>query len=340
MTAISKAFVTLTDAATDVDSPIDQALIQGLRDNTVHLREWLGASYYAGAQQNHSHDGVDSALVEIGPNYLRNGSFEQGTNGWTITNFTGGSNALNTANDMDGAQALAITSTVLANGGAEAFSNEYIPITGGEGIDFKFAIKASVANISAKAEAFWYDDAKAQISVSTLYTTTNAPTALTGLVRGAAAPGNARFVRIKLTGGVPAIGAATGTIYFDGCRLSKCDWAEPGIYMTSPSISGVTQTNTPVKKGEIVASKSGTYRVFLSLRSDDGNNAFGRIYKNGVAFGTTRSAGPSGNSWSEDLFFNKGDLVQMYLWHTGTANCNGTFALQESTPTFGNGAAV
>lgn len=64
MTAISKAWVTMTDAATDADSPIDQALMQGYRDDLVHLREWLGASYYPGAAQDHSHDGVNSALVE------------------------------------------------------------------------------------------------------------------------------------------------------------------------------------------------------------------------------------------------------------------------------------
>ena len=63
MTAISKAWVTQNDAAVDADSPIDQALMEGLRDDLVHLREWLGASYYAGAVQDHNHDGINSALT-------------------------------------------------------------------------------------------------------------------------------------------------------------------------------------------------------------------------------------------------------------------------------------
>jgi len=63
MTAITKSFTAIADSAVDPDSPIDTALVTALRDNTTHLREWLGASYYAGAVQDHKHDGTDSALV-------------------------------------------------------------------------------------------------------------------------------------------------------------------------------------------------------------------------------------------------------------------------------------
>lgn len=63
MTAISKSWVTIADAAVDPDSPLDTTLMTGLRDDVVHLREWLGASYYAGAEQDHNHDGVNSKLV-------------------------------------------------------------------------------------------------------------------------------------------------------------------------------------------------------------------------------------------------------------------------------------
>jgi microcystin-dependent protein len=68
VTAISKGWVAIADTAVDPDSPIDAALMTGLRDDVVHLREWLGASYFAGAIQDHNHDGVNSAAVagEIG----------------------------------------------------------------------------------------------------------------------------------------------------------------------------------------------------------------------------------------------------------------------------------
>lgn len=220
MTAISKAWVTLTDAATDADSPVDQALMQGYRDDLVHLREWLGASYYAGAVQDHNHDGSNSALVEIGPNYLRNGSFEDGTSGWTLTNYTGGSNALSTTNQYDGEQSLELTSTVLANGGAYATSNAYLPVSGGEVRALNFALMASAANVSSKVEAIWYDKDQAQISVSTLLSNTTTPTSWTRERLGCVAPAAARYMRLRFTGGVPAVGSSTGTVRFDGISLS------------------------------------------------------------------------------------------------------------------------
>jgi microcystin-dependent protein len=68
MTAITKAWVTIADSAVDPDSPVDQALMEGMRDNLVHLREWVGAGFVAGAVQDHDHDGVNSKPIagEVG----------------------------------------------------------------------------------------------------------------------------------------------------------------------------------------------------------------------------------------------------------------------------------
>ena len=221
MTAISKAWITIADTAVDPDSPIDTTLMTGLRDDLVYLREWLGASYIAGAVQDHSHDGVNSALVPIGPNYLRNGSFESGTSGWTITQYTGGTVATSATTPLDGAASLAFTSTVLANGGGDAVSNEYIPVSGGVGYPLNGVVQASVANVSGKAEIIWYDNTKAQISISAAYSSANLPTALTPIGGLIAAPSNARFMRLKITGGVPSVGSATGTVYFDGLVVAN-----------------------------------------------------------------------------------------------------------------------
>lgn len=66
MAAITKSWTDITDAATDADSPVDQALVQGLRDNDVFLMEWIGASFRASAVQDHDHDGVNSKSVVLG----------------------------------------------------------------------------------------------------------------------------------------------------------------------------------------------------------------------------------------------------------------------------------
>jgi hypothetical protein len=214
MPAISKSWVTIADTAVDPDSPLDAALMTGLRDDLVHLREWLGADYTAGAVTNHNHDGSNSAAIEIGPNWLRNGNFENGTTGWTLTNYTGGTVAVNTANETEGLTCLAITSTVAANGGGNAVSNEYIKCSTGNKVQVSMTLKSSGATVPVKAQVIWYDQALAQVSTSDLINiTAGAPTTDRLLVRRVAAPATARYMKVKLE--LPTSAGATGTIYFD-----------------------------------------------------------------------------------------------------------------------------
>lgn len=221
MTTISKSFVTIADSAVDPDSPLDTTLITGLRDNAIHLREWLGAGYYAGAVQNHDHDGVNSALIPIGPNLLRNGSFENGAglDGWNLNVYTGGTIAINTANESDGVNCVAITSTVLANGGGDIVSDEYVPAVAGRKYTVEGMVFASVANVSSYARLLWYDQDKSLISISNAYGMSATPTSNTNFNNSLEAPASAKYVRVQLIGGYPALGSATGTIYFDAIRL-------------------------------------------------------------------------------------------------------------------------
>lgn len=46
---------------TDADSPIDTALMEGIRQNLVHLKEWLGFSFTSA--RDHDHDGINSKSV-------------------------------------------------------------------------------------------------------------------------------------------------------------------------------------------------------------------------------------------------------------------------------------
>jgi hypothetical protein len=220
MGAISKAWVTIADAAVDPDSPIDATLMTGLRDNDIHLREWLGFSFTAGAVQDHNHDGVNSALVPVGANAVRNGSFEDGEGGWTFTNFSGGSHAISTSQHRHGAKSATFTSTVLANGGGDAVTNEFMLVSEADLLALKFWLWASVANVSSKLEVSWYDNAKALISTTVVQSYTDTPTTATYHTLSATAPANARFFKVRVTGGVPGSGSATGTIRCDGIEVS------------------------------------------------------------------------------------------------------------------------
>lgn len=75
------------------------------------------------------------------------------------------------------------------------------------------------------------------------------------------------------------------------------------------------------KLHEVVVKIAGTYRVKFSLKA--GNTAiptFGRIYKNGVAYGTTREWNDTYyKEFSEDLTFAKNDLLQYYGWRDSRA---------------------
>ncbi len=59
MAAPSKSYTLIPDSSVDADSPLDTTLMVQIRDNLIHLEEWLGDGYTAA--KNHSHNGVDSA---------------------------------------------------------------------------------------------------------------------------------------------------------------------------------------------------------------------------------------------------------------------------------------
>ena len=304
MAAITKAFTIINDTAVDPDSPVDTALVTALRDNATHLREWLGASFYAAAAQDHAHDGVTSALVEIGPNLLRNASFESGESGWTFTDYSGGSHAISAAEYIHGVKSLAITSTVLANGGGYAESNEHIPVGGSQFLSFEIWRWASVANISSKCEVVWYDNAKAQISVAAVYSDTNTPTATALVQTGLQAPSTARYARLRVTGGVPGTGTATGTVYFDGGMIGRTYIVEPLIgpaAVTEPKIGGaaVSQGKLKTATGEITNTSSiisyltlpgGSYGFYPQIRTDNATYPVGWGMDGDAAAAAAKSA--------------------------------------------------
>jgi len=72
---------------------------------------------------------------------------------------------------------------------------------------------------------------------------------------------------------------------------------------------------TWTKKKEILAIMPGTYRVKFDIKhvASAGLVGYARIYKNGVAVGTSRQSTTAYVTHSEDLVFSSGDLIQLYL---------------------------
>lgn len=86
MTATTYAWNSISSAQTDADSPIDTVLMEGIRQNLIHLREWVGDGFTPA--KDHDHDGVNSksvlladAVVSVAKLRLSQGSFSANISG-------------------------------------------------------------------------------------------------------------------------------------------------------------------------------------------------------------------------------------------------------------------
>ena len=59
--AIDVAWTSIAAGQTDADSPINQLLMDSIRENLEHLELWLGKSYTAA--NDHDHDDANSKAV-------------------------------------------------------------------------------------------------------------------------------------------------------------------------------------------------------------------------------------------------------------------------------------
>ena len=86
------------------------------------------------------------------------------------------------------------------------------------------------------------------------------------------------------------------------------------ILLASDDTTENDGTDIYVKIKEFTAYATGTFRVKFDLRTSGIANAFGRIYKNGVAFGTeqTNNTGIMVTK-SEDLDFKYLDTVELWI---------------------------
>ncbi len=115
----------------------------------------------------------------------------------------------------------------------------------------------------------------------------------------------------------PVQGVAVGSISRDEIEdyAASSDYAE---IIDTGEDSG-DRTGTPAKIAEIMVPRGGTIRTTFTMKEDtSGNEAYGRIYKNGGAVGTTRTSTTSYVQHTEDLVFAKDDLLQLYVWDNGT----------------------
>jgi len=61
MAATTYLWNTIASTQTDGDSPLDETLMEAIRQNLISLEEWMGDGY--AQAKDHDHDGVNSAVV-------------------------------------------------------------------------------------------------------------------------------------------------------------------------------------------------------------------------------------------------------------------------------------
>ena len=97
------------------------------------------------------------------------------------------------------------------------------------------------------------------------------------------------------------------------------------VLRASADTERTTQSDIYLKVKEISIKRTGILRTKFSLKCAHASYGIkGRIYKNGVAFGTERSTNSTSyEEYSEDLAVTKNDLLQIYI-KVNTLNENAT----------------
>jgi len=138
------------------------------------------------------------------------------------------------------------------------------------------------------------------------------------------------------------------TVWYD--LSGDCFFVKAGVevaggttmnFLACSAGSGDTKSTTETsyaKRMSCVVGVDGIYRVAFNLYSTGYAAAYGRIYKNGVAFGTERSttSASPGVQYSEDLQFSAGDSIEIYT-RVSTVTQNaivGEFLIKNSTNLF------
>ncbi len=146
---------------------------------------------------------------------LPNGSFENDSDAdgqpdsWTVTDYAGGSHALDTTDPYHGRQCLKMTATS-AGGYVEALSDSYRLCATGQRIEVTLHLKASAAGVRMRCLLLWYDASQGYLSTSTLYDSTANPTSWARRSGQAVAPASARYYRVQVI-----VGESGGTVDAD-----------------------------------------------------------------------------------------------------------------------------
>ena len=296
-----------------VKKPVRQELMQKVKNNLDYLYGSISAAGGSGGIPNGSFE-IDSDVDNI-------------PDKWVRSLYAGGAGAYETTNPAHGAKAYKFTHPGGAGNGGGYLESDYVEITSLNTFCLGYTLWSSVAGIKNIVRISYYTSAKVFISSTDLYSSTSNPTSPANYLTQFTPPATARYIKVVLIGGYTDTNVA-GITYFDDISLENKISYSPGncIIQQITAEATIADNTSPTAVREVFLARRGTLRIDFDLTSTGENGAFGRIYRNGVAVGTSRLTYVT-TSWitySEDIAgWSAGDLCQLYFW---TGDVAGTTA--------------
>jgi len=200
--------------------------------------------------------GEQGTSTASGENLQPNGSFEVATAGipddWTLVEYTGSTNAVDTTENDHGAQSMKFTST--GSGGGNLSTQTKIPISPLSTYKLAFSLKCSVVDVRVRAEIRWLDASSVFISSGAAYDESAAnPLVFTRQINTLTPPATARYAKIRIYG-AHSSNPTPGSVWFDDVQLTS----SASFILDVPVLSkSADYTVTTGDKGRLIRS-SGT----------------------------------------------------------------------------------
>ena len=173
----------------------------------------------------YSRDNINPApdTITQDVNLIKNGSFEDDIDAdgvpdnWTLTSYTGATNAIETATVNHGNKAYKFASS--GSGGGYVETTNYMNCSSVEQLGWSFEIKSSIATCLNTVQFRFFDINEALVSTSNVYSTqvTN-PTSWTLYIGNVTAPSTATQFKVRIIG-VDSSVPMSANVWYDNIRV-------------------------------------------------------------------------------------------------------------------------
>ena len=128
---------------------------------------------------------------------------------------------------------------------------------------------------------------------------------------------SSRYAEYAETVAVATNNTQIATTAYVTAKVASGQNFEPGTYSLIPNRSYSSTSRVDLTAFEYIITRSGTLTVSFTMYASTGGSSQARIYVNGAARGTARSAGTSPSTFTENIVVVIGDRLQLYAKSSG-----------------------